>query len=130
MDIQAIFSDIKDKIISLYEKVCDYCRENKKMAIIIAGLSVFIIVLVIILIASLGTKKEKTDLQMPLILSEQPLIPNSPEIQNDYNMTRKTEKSWSEESLDEWFTIPSDKEIDSLGKTNDTIITEILGAAP
>ena len=57
MDVKAIFSDIKDKIISLYEKAADYCREKKKMAIIIGGLSLVILILIIILIAALGKKK-------------------------------------------------------------------------
>lgn len=130
MDVKAIFSDIKDKIISLYEKAADYCRENKKMAIIIGSLSLVILVLIIILIIALGGKKEPETLEMQLILSESPLIPDGPEIQNDYSISRKTEKTWPEEETDRWFTIPSDKEINSLNKTNNAIVNEILGAAP
>lgn len=130
MDAKSFFSDIVDKIKVLYEKICDFCRENKKTALICAALIVIVLVLVLILIIAGHKKKEPEALQMPLVLSEAPLIPNGPEINNDYTISRKTDKSWTEEELDKWFTIPSEKEINSLGKTNNAIVSEILGAAP
>ncbi|MCR4734257.1 MAG: hypothetical protein K5829_04520 [Treponema sp.] len=130
MDIKAVFSDIKDKILSLFEKISDYCRENKKMAIIISSLIVLILILIIILVSTMQGKKKPESLEMPLILSEERLIPNGPETQNNYTISRKTEKEWSEEESDQWFTIPSDKEIDSLNKTNEAIVSDILGVAP
>ena len=130
MDVKAVFSDIKDRIISLYERLTDYCRENKKMALLIGALILFILVLIVILVITLNKPKPAPVLEMPLILSETPLIPDGPEIQNDYTYSRKTEKNWSEEETDKWFTIPSDKEINSLSKTNNAIVSEILGATP
>ena len=131
MDIQGVFSNIKQKITTLFEKIVSYYRTNRKQAIIITILSCLIIVLLIILCATLSHKKTKTDSNANnIVLSETPLIPSSPEIQESYNLSRKNKDKWTTEEADEWFTVPGQKDIDSLSKMNDALISDIIEAAP
>ena len=131
MDFKDFFEKIKNAFISLYQKAVDYCRENKKQAIIIGSLVLLILVLLILLLAFSSRKPKKLPYaEKELELSETPLIPKGPEIQEDYSLSRTPKDKWSEEEADTWFTIPSSNDIDSLKKTNDGIISEVLGAAP
>lgn len=131
MEIKQVVEKIKSKIISLYKKVYDYCSENKKQSLFIALLVLFILILLLVLasISSKNNKKLSVE-EKPFILSEKLLVPKGPDVQEDYNITRTPKDKWSTEEADTWFTIPSSKDIESLGKTNDEIISEILGAAP
>lgn len=131
MDFKDFFEKIKNVFISLYHKTVDFCRENKKQAIIIGSLVLLILVLLILLLAFSSKKSQKLPYaEKELELSETPLIPKGPEIQEDYSLSRTPKDKWSEEEADTWFTIPSSNDIDSLKKTNDGIISEVLGAAP
>lgn len=118
------FSEIKDKIV-------DYYNSNKKQALVLAGavLVIIIAVILIIVICVNSGKKKKND-KRDVVFTEQVLIPDGPEIQKDYNISRQTKEAWSEEEADEWFTIPSQKEIDNLEKANDGLINDLTGAAP
>lgn len=131
MGFKDIFEKIKNVFISLYQKIVDYCRENKKQAIIIGSLILLILILLICLLASAPKKSKNLPyVEKELELSESPLVPKGPEVQEDYSISRTPKDKWSEEEADKWFTIPSSNDINSLGKTNDGIISEVLGAAP
>lgn len=131
MGFKDFFEKIKNVFISLYQKVVDYCRENKKQAIIIGSLILLILILLICLLASAPKKSKNLPyVEKELELSESPLVPKGPEFQEDYSISRTPKDKWSEEEADKWFTIPSSNDINSLGKTNDGIISEVLGAAP
>ena len=132
MDFKGFFENLKEKIVSLYELVCDYCRDNKRNAILFASLGASILILIILLLCLIpkGKKKDKEQPQKEIVLTQTLLVPDGPEIQRDYNISRQTKDKWSEEQAEEWFTIPSQKDIDSLEKANDNIINEITGAAP
>lgn len=131
MSFKDIFEKIKNAFISLYQKAADYCRENRKQAIIIGSLILLILILLICLLAFAPKKSKKLPYaEKELELSETPLVPKGPEVQEDYSISRTPKDKWSEEEADKWFTIPSSNDINSLGKTNDGIISEILGAAP
>ncbi len=126
--IKTIFSIIKDKIISLY-------IENKKMFYIFAALIFFILfcVFLLIFIPKNKQKESKQDTsysQERSELSEKPFIPNGPELPKDYTYSRQTKEKWEKEDAEPWFTIPSQKDIDSLSKSNEKMINEIIGAAP
>ena len=136
MDFKEFFEDIKEKITDLtqplIEKATDFYEENKKLSLLILGLSALILILLILLIAVSGSKK-KEEPQIPgtvLELTETPLIPDGPELPKDYTPSRITKDKWTDEQAQQWFTVPSQNEIDSLSKSNDIMINEILGAAP
>lgn len=129
MNIKEFFINLKNKIISLYEKVKDFCIENKTVSIIISLLILLIVLCIILLISTTGKKKEP-DQPEPIVLTQPLVVPEGPVLPKDYNISRKTEKNWSEKEITEWFTVPSDNEIDALSKSNDNMVNEIIGAAP
>lgn len=130
MDIKGFFENINEKIISLYQLVKDYCHDNKRNAILFASLGACILLLIILLIALPKNKKKTKEEPKNIVLTQELLIPSGPEFDKDYNITRETKDKWNEEQAEEWFTIPSAKDIDSLEKANDNIISDITGAAP
>lgn len=132
MDIKAFFSNLWKKLNSLIEKAADYFRENKLQAFIISGLIALIFLLLIFLgiAVSFNKKKNTVAQEKTLVLTESPLIPTGPEVQEDYSVSRMSKDKWSEDEADEWFSIPTEKDIQSLGNSNDKIVSDIIGAAP
>ena len=136
MDIKELFSNTKETVINLIkpliEKIQEFYEENKKLSLIILGLIAVLLICLILLIALVSGKKKETPV-IPgtvLELTETPLVPDGPELPKEYTPARTTKDKWTEEEAAEWFTVPSQKEIDSLSKANDTLINEITGAAP
>lgn len=123
--IKKVFSSVKNKITELY-------FDNKKVFFLLAGLFFVIFLCIILLIFIPKDKKESQNVYVEnhLELSEKPLIPNGPELPKDYTFSRKEKEKWTEEETQVWFTEPSQKDIDSLSKSNDKMINEIIGAAP
>ena len=131
MDFKGIWENIKDKLSPLVEKVREFYEENKMLSYIIAGLVTLLLLCIILLIALAGKKKEPEPVPGTVLELTEPLvIPDGPELPKDYTASRTPKDRWSEEEAQEWFTIPSQKEIDSLSKANDNLINEITGAAP
>lgn len=128
-----ILEAITDFISSLSDKVSSFYEENKKLSYIILSLLVVILICMILLAATTSKEKSKKKNVVPgthLELTEKLIIPNGPELPRDYNTSRKTKEKWTEEEAEPWFTIPSEKEIDSLANANENMINEIIGAAP
>ena len=131
MDIKGFFEKVKEKIVSLYQLIVDYCHDNKRNAIIFASLGACILLLLILLIClPKDKKKEKAAAPREIVLTEDLLVPNGPEFDKDYNISRQTRDKWTEEQTEEWFEIPTEKDIQSLEKANDNIVSDITGAAP
>ena len=130
MDIKVFFENLKEKIISLYELIRDYCSENKRNAILIGSLIILVLLLLILLLCLPKKKKTAAVQEKPVVLTETLLIPDGPELQRDYNISRKTQEKWDEEQADTWFEKPPERDIESLEKANDNIILDITGAAP
>lgn len=131
MNIKSIWENIKEKLSPLTEKIREFYENNKMLSYIIAGLVALLILCIILLIALTGKKKEPATVPGTVLELTEPLvIPDGPELPKDYTASRTPKDKWSEEEAQEWFTIPSQKEIDSLSKANDNLINEITGAAP
>ena len=131
MDIKAFFENIKEKIISLFELIRDYCQENRRNAIMFASLGASVLLLIILLLCiPKGKKKDKAAAPREIVLTQDLLIPNGPEFDKDYNISRQTKDKWSDEQTEEWFEVPGEKDILSLEKANDNIVSDITGAAP
>lgn len=131
MDFQGILDNIKEKASSLFEKVREFYEENKMLSYIIAGLFALLIICVILIIALAGKKKEPEVIPGTVLELTEPLaIPSGPELPKDYTASRTPKDKWEENETEEWFTIPTQKEIESLSKANDNLINEITGAAP
>ena len=131
MDIKGFFEKVKEKIVSLYQLIADYCHDNKRNAILFASLGACILLLLILLICiPKGKKKDKAAAPREIVLTQDLLIPNGPEFDKDYNISRQTKDKWTDEQTEEWFVIPTEKDIQSLEKANDNIVSDITGAAP
>ena len=132
MDFHGILDKIKEKASSLFEKVREFYEENKMLSLLIASLTALLLLCILLLIV-LTSKKKNSAPEVPgtvLELTETPVVPDGPELQKDCTASRSPKEKWSEEEAEEWFTIPTQKEIDSLSKANDNLINEITGAAP
>ena len=131
MDFKGIWNNIKEKLTPLAEKVRNFYEENKMLSYIIAGLVALLLLCIILLIALAGRKKEPAPVPGTVLELTEPLaVPDGPELPKDYTSSRTPKEKWSEEEATEWFTLPGQKEIDSLSKANDNLINEITGAAP
>ena len=131
MDFKGIWENIKEKFSPLTEKLREFYEENKMLSYIIAGLITLLLLCIILLIAMAGKKKEPAVVPGTVLELTEPLvIPDGPELPKDYTASRTPKDKWNEEDAQEWFTIPTQKEIDSLSKANDNLINEITGAAP
>ena len=131
MDFQGILDNIKEKASSIFEKVREFYEENKMLSYIIAGLVALLLLCIILLCVIAGRKKEPEVIPGTVLELTEPLeIPDGPELPKDYTASRTPKDKWSEEDAEEWFTVPTQKEIDSLSKANDNLINEITGAAP
>lgn len=130
MDFKSFFENLKEKIVSLFELIKDYCSENKRNAILFATLGASILLLIILLLCIPKNKKTKVREEKPVVLTESLLIPDGPEINRDYSISRKTQDKWTDDQADVWFEKPTEKDIESLEKANDNIIRDITGAAP
>ena len=131
MDFKGIWENIKKKFSPLVEKAREFYEENKMLSYIIAGLTALLLLCIILLIALAGKKKEPAPIPGTVLELTEPLaIPNGPELPKEYTTSRTPKDKWSQEEAQEWFTVPSQKEIDSLSKANDNLINEITGAAP
>ena len=131
MDFKGIWENIKKKFSLLVEKAREFYEENKMLSYIIAGLTALLLLCIILLIALAGKKKEPAPIPGTVLELTEPLaIPNGPELPKEYTTSRTPKDKWSQEEAQEWFTVPSQKEIDSLSKANDNLINEITGAAP
>lgn len=112
----------------------DFLLENKKKTIIICGFLIFmtfsaVIVLCVNETSASGKKNKKID-EQKLVLDQELLVPPGPVVPEGYITTRKTEKNWSEEEIEKWFTLPDETEVEQLSQANDRIVQEIIGAAP
>ena len=131
MDFKGIWENIKEKLSPLVEKARGFYEENKMLSYIIVGLVALLFLCIILLIALTGKKKEPNVIPGTVLELTEPLaIPDGPELPKEYTASRTPKDKWSQEESEEWFTIPSQKEIDSLSKANDNLINEITGAAP
>lgn len=116
------------------EKLRDLIEENRKIVIIsCAGLLfVFIILAFFVVRSDMNSRTAKRNrIEETKLVIDQPLmIPEGPIVPSGYITNRKTEKNWSDEEVENWFTLPDSEEVEKLGKANDRIINEIIGAAP
>lgn len=130
-DFNQFFENVKEKFLGFIDRLVEYYEENQKKAIIIAGSVVGVLIILVIILTCTGKKDKKpVEIKPQLELSEKTVIPDGPVLPRDYNISRKTKDKWAEEDADQWFTVPAEKEIETLSKSNDAIINEIVGAAP
>lgn len=115
------------------EKIQTFLQENAKKTIIVCALLIFMVLCAIIALCAGNSKpkeKQKNADEPKLVLDQPLIVPAAPSIPDGYITTRKTEKKWSQEEIEKWFTLPDEDEVEKLGESNDKIINDIIGAAP
>lgn len=68
--------------------------------------------------------------QIPYSAVEQFFPPKKGGLTEDYYFSREQSSSWSQSEFDRWFSVPKADSIETLGKANEKIADEIIGAAP
>ena len=118
------FKELLNKIKAFYE-------ENSRNVLLIGGASIIVIILIILIILIAVNSTKKIDIiDKEIVLTETQIIPNGPEIQKDYVISRKSKEMWNDDEVSEWFTVPSLKDVENLGKANESLVNDILGNAP
>ena len=56
--------------------------------------------------------------------------PKKENLTEEYYFTREQSSQWTDEEFDRWFTVPTNETVEELGKANNKVTEEILGAAP
>lgn len=125
------FSKISEKIKNFFSKVYDFLLEDKKRSLIILlGLLIFLLILLLIISISATSGKKENFEKPSIVFTEELLIPGGPEVKEDYSVSRQTSEVWTEEETENWFTVPSAKEVEDLANANDNLISDVIGAAP
>ncbi|MBQ5470916.1 MAG: hypothetical protein IIT58_02805 [Treponema sp.] len=116
----------------ILENIKFFLQENKKKTIFICSLLIFMTFCAVIVLSISGKKKKLPPIepQKELVIDQKLLIPDGPVVPDGYITERKTQKNWSKEDIEKWFTTPTEQEIQKLSDTNDRTVSEIIGAAP
>lgn len=116
----------------ILENIKFFLQENKKKTIFICSLLIFMTFCALIVLSISGKKKKLPPIepQKELVIDQKLLIPDGPVVPDGYITERKTQKNWSKEDIEKWFTTPTEQEIQKLSDTNDRTVSEIIGAAP
>ena len=111
----------------------NFLRENTKIT---TGITILLIALAVFAFASgifQEKKKQETFVfpeQIPFSAVEDFFPPKEDSLTEDYYFSREQNATWSKDEFDRWFSVPSKENVESLGKSNEKIANEILGAAP
>ena len=139
MDFGSIFESVKEKITevteSIGEKARDLMETNKTLFFAILGMifAILICLILLIFIIAGGSGKKDKNKGIPettVMGTETPVIPDGPKLPKDYNISRPAKDRWTKKESEEWFTVPSEKEVESLSFSNDKVVNDILEAAP
>ncbi|MBR6081283.1 MAG: hypothetical protein IKQ66_05820 [Treponema sp.] len=116
----------------IVDRIRSFVEEHKILAVgIIIGIVILLIVLVLAIGLSAGRDKNNTGNMGPAFVAEDDFVmPQDYTMTEDYYFSRQTEDKWSQEEVDKWFALPSSPVMNELKKDNNSIVEEILGAAP
>lgn len=114
----------------LAERIRDLFYRKPLVFVLCALFSFFALAAIVISLIQTSPKKQKTIQAEHFTPDSAIIVPSEPQIQKDYWPDRTTERSWSASEVENWFAVPDNKAIEELKKANDTIISDILGAAP
>ena len=102
--------------------------ETRRLLII--GILIFIFLVSVLLLFSLGEKKDVSAPPLRYSIEEEPFLPPEPGIKDDYIYENELKPRWSREECEPYFTFPDEKQIEQLKNSNDMLIKRILESAP
>ncbi|MBQ5400938.1 MAG: hypothetical protein IIU15_06975 [Treponema sp.] len=116
----------------IMDRIRNFVEEHKILAVgIIIGIVILLIVLVLAIGLNAGRGKKNNGNIGPAFVAEDDFVmPQDYTMTEDYYFSRQTEDKWSQEEVDKWFALPSSPVMNELKKDNNSIVEEILGAAP
>ena len=88
------------------------------------------VALVIVMIQTAPKKPAKAPVSDEVTLDAPLFIPDAPNLEQDYYPSRTTGTVWTSDEIEQWFTTLDEKSLEELEKANDTIVSDITGAAP
>ncbi|MEE0352436.1 MAG: hypothetical protein UDP17_03725 [Treponema sp.] len=115
------------------ENLQNFLRENTKIT---AGITILLVVLAVFaFVSGIFQEKKKQEIfvfpeQIPFSAVEDFFPPKDDSLTEDYYFSREQNSTWSKDEFDRWFSVPSKENVEALGKSNEKIANEILGAAP
>lgn len=115
------------------ENLQNFLRENTKIT---AGITILLVAFAVFAFASgIFQEKKKQEIfvfpeQIPFSAVEDFFPPKEDSLTEDYYFSREQNSTWSKDEFDRWFFVPSKENVEALGKSNEKIANEILGAAP
>ncbi|WP_407397319.1 hypothetical protein [Treponema sp.] len=120
---------------NIKERVQNFLQENTKLTVAVSAILVSFAVLAFIVGAISEPKKKKPEKNffpdsIPYSAVEEFFEPQKENLTEDYYFTREQKSQWSDEEFDRWFTVPDNSTVEELGKANEKVADEILGAAP
>lgn len=115
------------------ESLQNFLQKNTRIT---AGITVILVLLAVFAFASgiFQEKKKKETFvfpeQIPFSAVDEFFPPKDDSLTEDYYFLREQNSCWTKEEFNRWFSVPSNENVESLGKANEKIANEILGAAP
>ncbi|MCR5218304.1 hypothetical protein [Treponema sp.] len=117
-------------------KFGSFIKNNSKLTLTIIFTLITLVTAALIIIlyetASLPEALKKSDVNTKheFVQTDSFLTPPPEKITEDYYYSREERDSWTEEEVNENFTVPDSQWIDSLKEANRQKVNKILGAAP
>lgn len=117
---------------NILDKIRDVFVENTKLLIVVVSGLLFVLIgsVCLAVVECTESKKRPSTAEETYNPTDSFVPPKADAMLDDYYFSRETSDSWSQEEIDEWFTKIDEDAVDSLSKSNDNIINEIIGVAP
>lgn len=117
---------------SFFNNLKEFFTGSRKYIAYLSSALVLLVCVALVIFIVQKTRKPKTieQFERELVTEGELLVPDGPQGLRGYITSRKTKEVWSEEEIERWLTLPSEKELTDLKNANDKIVSDILGAAP
>lgn len=120
---------------NIKERIKNFLQQNTKLTVAVCVILISFAVLAFILgaVSDAKNKKPKEIIfpdTIPYSAVDEFFEPKRENLTEDYYFTREQTSRWSDKEFDKWFTVPDISAVEDLGKANDKLADEILGAAP
>lgn len=120
---------------NIKERINNFLHENTKLTIAVSIILITLVVLALI-IGTITESQNKVPKQIifpdtiPYSAVEDFFEPKKENLTEEYYFSREQNSAWTDEEFNKWFTVPSNSTVEELGKANEKVADEILGAAP
>lgn len=114
----------------------DFLKSKKPVAVVTLILIALTVCAVITMTVYSCANQKPRSKKLPVPVAEpfepdQPIVlPSSPEIADGYALSRTPQTKWTQEEEEKWFTAPDTNNLEDLKKANDSMMSDVIGAAP